>query len=100
MGKGTHVSVFFVVMRGEYDALLPWPFSHRVTFKLLNHADVTHSVTETFIPDRNSSSFKQPKKDMNIAAGCPMFITKDSLLNGNFVIDDSIYIETTVTQID
>ena len=33
MGKGTHVSLFFVVMRGDYDALLPWPFRQKVTFK-------------------------------------------------------------------
>ena len=31
MGKGTHVSLFFVVMRGDYDALLPWPFSPKVS---------------------------------------------------------------------
>jgi len=30
MGKGTHVSLFFVVMKGDYDALLPWPFRHKV----------------------------------------------------------------------
>ena len=32
-GKGTHMSMFFVVMRGEYDALLPWPFVQKVHFK-------------------------------------------------------------------
>ena len=30
MGKGTHMSLFFVVMKGEYDALLPWPFRQKV----------------------------------------------------------------------
>ncbi|RLV93910.1 hypothetical protein DV515_00013340, partial [Chloebia gouldiae] len=28
-GKGTHMSLFFVVMKGDYDALLPWPFRHK-----------------------------------------------------------------------
>ena len=32
MGKGTHVSLFFVVMRGDYDAKLPWPFRQKVCF--------------------------------------------------------------------
>ena len=36
MGRGTHVSLFFVVMKSEYDALLQWPFSQRVTFRLIN----------------------------------------------------------------
>ena len=30
MGKGTHLSLFFVVMKGRYDALLKWPFRHKV----------------------------------------------------------------------
>uniref|UniRef100_H2YBM5 MATH domain-containing protein n=1 Tax=Ciona savignyi TaxID=51511 RepID=H2YBM5_CIOSA len=34
-GKGTHMSLFFVVMKGEYDALLPWPFRQKVTLMLL-----------------------------------------------------------------
>lgn len=29
-GRGTHLSLFFVVMRGKYDALLKWPFSQKV----------------------------------------------------------------------
>lgn len=31
-GKNTHVSLFFVVMKGDFDALLPWPFQQKVTF--------------------------------------------------------------------
>uniref|UniRef100_H2YBM0 MATH domain-containing protein n=1 Tax=Ciona savignyi TaxID=51511 RepID=H2YBM0_CIOSA len=30
IGKGTHMSLFFFVMKGEYDALLPWPFRQTV----------------------------------------------------------------------
>ena len=30
MGKGTHVSLFFVIMRGPCDALLKWPFRQKV----------------------------------------------------------------------
>lgn len=29
-GRGTHLSLFFVVMRGRCDALLKWPFSQKV----------------------------------------------------------------------
>ncbi|MCG8626678.1 MAG: hypothetical protein MJE68_32345, partial [Proteobacteria bacterium] len=36
IGKGTHLSLFFVVMRGEFDNILQWPFTHKVTFKLIN----------------------------------------------------------------
>ncbi|KAL7980966.1 hypothetical protein Chor_002120, partial [Crotalus horridus] len=30
-GRGTHVSLFIVLLKGDYDALLPWPFTHKVT---------------------------------------------------------------------
>ena len=36
IGKNTHMSLFFVVMKGELDDILQWPFTHRVTFKLIN----------------------------------------------------------------
>jgi len=94
MGRGTHVSLFFVIMKSEYDALLTWPFSDRVTFRLINPHNLDDSMVESFIPDRNSSSFKRPTKDMNIAAGCPMFIRKE-LLN-NYIVDDALYIETKI----
>lgn len=33
-GRGTHLSLFFVVMRGHSDALLKWPFNQKVTLSL------------------------------------------------------------------
>ena len=33
-GKGTHLSFFLTIMRGEYDALLTWPFRQAVTLTL------------------------------------------------------------------
>ena len=35
-GKGTHVSVFLHIMRGEFDDTLKWPFHGEVTVQLLN----------------------------------------------------------------
>ena len=31
-GEGQFLSLFFVIMKGEYDALLLWPFNHKVNF--------------------------------------------------------------------
>ena len=97
MGRGTHVSLFFVVMKSEYDELLQWPFGERVTFRLINPHDREERYQESFLPDKNSSSFKRPTKDMNIAAGCPMFIKRDALQN--FMVDDALYIETAISSI-
>ena len=95
IGKGSHMSLFFVVMKGEFDNILKWPFMHRVTFRLINqkgHQD----VIDTFQPDPTSSSFKKPKADMNIASGCPRFVLQKELKDNGFVVDDTIFIKCEV----
>ena len=99
-GKGTHLSFFFVVMRGPIDALLTWPFKQKVTLSLINQSGKKH-VTDTFRPDPQSSSFQRPgKEEMNVASGCPMFIRIEYLLNGGFIKDDSIFLKVVVDTSD
>ena len=63
---------------------------------MVNQEDQSKSVEESFVADKFSSSFQKPKKDMNVAAGCPMFISKDNLMSEGFIKDDSIFIEMNV----
>jgi hypothetical protein len=95
IGKGTHLSLFFVVMRGEFDNILQWPFTHKVTFKLINQAG-GRDIVDTFQPDPMSSSFRKPKSDMNIASGCPRFVSHTGLERGGFVVDDTMFIKCTI----
>ena len=95
MGKGTHISIFFVVMRGQYDALLRWPFRQKVTFMLLDQDNVEH-VIDAFRPDPNSSSFQRPRRETNIASGCPMFCSLAELNNHAYVRDDAMFLKIIV----
>ncbi|XP_065679151.1 TNF receptor-associated factor 5 isoform X1 [Hydra vulgaris] len=97
-GSKTHLSLYFVIMKSEYDQLLEWPFKKRVTFRLINVLDQAKSHVESFIPDINSSSFQRPVRDMNIAAGCPQFFPKESLFSPNYLVDDTIFLETIVSE--
>ncbi|XP_078604288.1 TNF receptor-associated factor 3-like isoform X3 [Branchiostoma floridae x Branchiostoma japonicum] len=101
MGKGTHVSLFFVVMRGHYDGLLRWPFRQKVTFMLLDHKNRDH-LTDAFRPDPTSSSFQRPTSDMNIASGCPLFVPLSQLDSSShaYVRDDTMYIKVVVDTSD
>ena len=93
LGKGTHLSFFFVILRGPFDALLVWPFKQKVTLTLINQAGKKH-VTDSFCPDPHSSSFQRPgRKEMNIASGYPMFIRVEHVLNGGFIKDDCIFLK-------
>ena len=95
IGKGTHLSLFFVVMRGEFDNILQWPFTHKVTFKLINQAG-GRDIIDTFQPDPMSTAFRKPKSDMNISSGCPRFVSHAELEAGGFLINDAIFIKCIV----
>ncbi|XP_045678535.1 TNF receptor-associated factor 3 isoform X2 [Phyllostomus hastatus] len=100
MGKGTHLSLFFVIMRGEYDALLPWPFKQKVTLMLMDQGSSRRHLGDAFKPDPNSSSFKKPTGEMNIASGCPVFVAQTVLENGTYIRDDTIFIKVIVDTSD
>ena len=100
MGKGTHLSLFFVLMRGEYDALIEWPFRQKVTLSLLDQSTARNDVCDTFRPDPSSSSFRRPTTEMNIASGCPMFIKHVDMQNSRFLKDDVIYMKIVVNPTD
>uniref|UniRef100_A0A0E9WF73 MATH domain-containing protein n=1 Tax=Anguilla anguilla TaxID=7936 RepID=A0A0E9WF73_ANGAN len=97
VGKGTHISLFFVVMKGEYDALLSWPFKHKVTFFLLDQNQKEH-VIDAFKPDLSSSSFHRPVSDMNVASGRPLFFPLAKLRSPRhaYVKDDALFIKCIV----
>ncbi|XP_070581860.1 TNF receptor-associated factor 2-like isoform X2 [Ptychodera flava] len=97
IGKGTHVSLFFVIMKGEFDAILQWPFRQKVTFLWLsqgNRDDISH----TFRPDQFSASFVRPKQDMNVASGCPLFMPLQLLADADsmYVKNDTVYLKVLV----
>ncbi|XP_067939734.1 TNF receptor-associated factor 3-like [Watersipora subatra] len=96
LGRGKCLSLFFVVMRGEYDELLTFPFKQRVTFTLLCPSNPQLNKHETFLPDPDSSSFRKPQTEMNIASGCPQFALHSEVESSNFLISDSIYIRVKV----
>uniref|UniRef100_A0A8C5UEP9 TNF receptor-associated factor n=1 Tax=Malurus cyaneus samueli TaxID=2593467 RepID=A0A8C5UEP9_9PASS len=93
-GKGTHMSLFFVVMKGDYDALLPWPFRHKVTFMLLDQNNREH-IIDAFRPDLSSASFQRPVNDMNVASGCPMFLPLAKLQSPKhaYVKEDTLFLK-------
>ena len=99
MGKNTHISVFFVVMRGQYDALLRWPFRQKVTIMLLDQDNVEH-VIDAFRPDPNSSSFQRPRREMNVASGCPLFCSLAELNKHAYVRDDVMFMKIIVDTSD
>ena len=94
-GKNTHLSFFLTLMRGEYDALLPWPFRQTVTLMLLDQ-DKQKDIFQSFKPDPSSSSFQRPINEMNVASGCPKFAPLSILDNSSYVKDDTMFMKCRV----
>lgn len=99
-GRNTHLSLFFVILRGENDALLRWPFRQKVTFILIDQSisESRENVIDAFRPDPNSSSFRRPTSDMNIASGLPVFCPLGKLMSSDheYIKDNTMFIKIMV----
>ena len=96
IGKGTHMSIFFVLMRSEHDRLLSYPFEQSVQFTLINQAEPRASITDTFILNLSSPSFQKPQTDMNVACGFPKFAHHSVFCDKAFTRGDVIFIKCQV----
>ncbi len=92
IGKNTHMSLFLCLMKGEFDDTLPWPFTHKVTFKLVNQTS-GRDIIDTFQPSPMSNSFRKPKSDMNVGSGCPQLASLAEVESGGFIVDDTVFIK-------
>ena len=90
-GRETHLSLFIVVMKGDFDEILEWPFKHKMTFQLLNQ-NGSKDVADAFRADPQSSSFRKPISDMNIATGCPKFAPLDDLQKQGFASGNLLFV--------
>ena len=96
IGEKTHLSLFFVLMKGEFDALLTWPFQSSITLTLINQDNPGANVREVFRANPKSKSFQRPTTEMNVASGCPRFAALDYLTNPSYVKQDTLYIRCSV----
>ena len=96
--RRTHMSVYFVLMRGEHDAILKFPFNFKVTFCLYDQGSQHRHIVDSFRPDIKSNSFQRPRSDMNIASGIPKFVPLAMIQQDNnpFINDDTMFIKVMI----
>ncbi|XP_056304562.1 TNF receptor-associated factor 5 [Danio aesculapii] len=98
-GRGSHMSLYITIMRGDFDSLLPWPFRQNITLTLLDQSGTRNHMSRTFIPDVNSDSFHRPTSDANVATGFTRFISHSDLENPRnavYVRDETLFIKVKV----
>ncbi|CAF3513696.1 unnamed protein product [Rotaria sp. Silwood1] len=96
--RHTHMSLFFVLMRGLNDPILKYPFNYKVTFCLYDQTCAQRHIIDSFRPDIRSNSFQRPRSDMNTASGLPKFFPLENIQReGNpYVRDDTMFIKIMV----
>ena len=98
-GKDTHLSVFIKIMKGEYDAILPWPFLPRVTFTLIDQQEDTsqrENVVRSFKANSTLESFARPVGDENPGRGYPTFVSHEQLQTRRYIVDNTIFLQVKI----
>ena len=96
-GRGSHLSVFAALMRGEYDNELEWPFQGNIRIELLNwKEDNNHHMYTTFFsrhndPDGIHSSRVCTNRETGTGYGKSQFLSHTDLApttNTEYLHDD------------
>ena len=99
---GTHVSVYACLMKGKNDDTLPWPFTGKVTFTLLNQlADKNHYSNIISFQQDSEASVRVVSGDRGCALGHSKFISHDQLdydyvKNCQYLKEDCLYFQIKV----
>ena len=98
--KNTHLSVFLIIMKGEYDASLTWPFHKKVTFTLIDqqeNANDRKNIVKSFTSDSRRRNFERPVKEENCGWGHAKFVSHEELQKRRYIVDDAIFIQFHIT---
>ena len=98
-GKNTHLSVYIFVMKGEYDAILPWPFKKRVKFTVIDQqedADKQENFTKELTP-KNIPSFTRPVTEENEGRGFQEFVSHEKLNSRRYIVDNTLFLQVQIS---
>ena len=100
-GKNGYVSFYLVIMRGKYDAILPWPFRRIVTFRLIDqqeNPDYGEDVVKKLdLSDDDNDSLLRPRAEENSGYGFPKFICHDKIRRRRYIVNDTAFLEVQVS---
>ena len=97
LGKTLTLSIYVTIMKGEYDAILPWPFRKKVTFTLIDQQEDPNdreniNMTLSANP-KTKVSIAKPVTEENYGRGFPQFVSQIKLQERRYIVDDTIFIQ-------
>ena len=98
-GKNTHLSAFVIVMKGEFDGMLPWPFNQKVSFTLIDQQETLNereNIVMHFRANTRLENFARPVSEENPGRGYARFVSHEKLKTRRFIVDDTLFIQVDV----
>lgn len=86
-----NLSIYIMILKGEHDSLLKWPFQHPVSVILMDQSLRELDIIKTFRPTQSSSCFKQPLDPTKRPTGFPNFLPLSDLKEP-FLVDGVMFI--------
>nr|CAX73936.1 TNF receptor-associated factor 3 [Schistosoma japonicum] len=100
--KGKFMSVYACLFRGDHDSLLQWPFSHQLTFTLIDQnpeinarKPIVYTIKPSLAGDYNQF-LGRPTGERNACFGAPRFVKLEVMEMSNYTINDEIYLKFTM----
>ena len=96
------MSIFVCICKGDYDALMSWPFGHRLVFSVLDQNEIVENrkhinyIIKPNVCKENRAFVGRPISDRNASFGAQRFVELDLLETGQYIANDTIYIKLDV----
>ena len=96
-GEHTHLSIYSSIVQGEYDAILPWPFTLDVTFTLIDqqadpqerqNIQAISVTTKSYHLPHNT--FTRPTAQPIPAVGFMKFVSQETIQTRRYLVDDTL----------
>ncbi|CAH8436509.1 unnamed protein product [Schistosoma mattheei] len=100
--RGKYMSVYVCLFRGDHDSLLQWPFSHQLTFTLIDQnpeinarKPIVYTINPSLTGDYNQFLGK-PMNERNSCFGAPRFVKLELMEMSTYILNDEIYLKVTM----
>ena len=88
-------------MKGEYDAVLAWPFSKKVRLTLIDQqdgGDKRENVSYLINPEAGPARFCRPEGKENEGWGYSHYISHEQLKSRRYIVDDTLFLQVEIQE--
>ena len=97
-GDAGYMGVYLILMKSDRDGTLPWPFTKRYTFVLVDQQDdlsQRQNIEDAIVPE-GQKQFKRPRQRESVGWGEERFVKHSTLRTRQYIRDHAVYIKVLV----